>query len=89
MFVVLAALIVRPVAFKYRSKRDDPRWRAQLERLSSRVYGWTGNHVGLSELSAADVRRLRRERPPVVEELRRDSITLAGRASTEILGATK
>lgn len=28
MFVVLAAFIVRPVAFKYRSKRDDPRWRA-------------------------------------------------------------
>jgi cytochrome d ubiquinol oxidase subunit II len=28
MFVVLAALIVRPVAFKYRSKRMDPRWRS-------------------------------------------------------------
>lgn len=28
MFVVLAAFIVRPVAFKYRSKRDDPRWRS-------------------------------------------------------------
>ena len=28
MFVVLAALILRPVAFKYRSKRQDPRWRA-------------------------------------------------------------
>ncbi|RVT98595.1 cytochrome d ubiquinol oxidase subunit II [Rhodovarius crocodyli] len=28
MFVVLAALILRPVAFKYRSKRDCPRWRA-------------------------------------------------------------
>lgn len=27
MFVVLAALIVRPVAFKYRSKRDGARWR--------------------------------------------------------------
>jgi cytochrome d ubiquinol oxidase subunit II len=27
MFVVLAALILRPVAFKYRSKRDDARWR--------------------------------------------------------------
>ena len=27
MFVVLAAFIVRPVAFKYRSKRDDPQWR--------------------------------------------------------------
>ncbi|MCI2393510.1 cytochrome d ubiquinol oxidase subunit II [Aliiroseovarius sediminis] len=28
MFVILAALIVRPVAFKYRSKRDGARWRA-------------------------------------------------------------
>lgn len=27
MFVVLAAFIVRPVAFKYRSKRDGARWR--------------------------------------------------------------
>jgi cytochrome d ubiquinol oxidase subunit II len=28
MFVILAALIVRPVAFKYRSKRNDARWRS-------------------------------------------------------------
>jgi cytochrome d ubiquinol oxidase subunit II len=28
MFVVLASLILRPVWFKYRSKRDDPRWRS-------------------------------------------------------------
>ncbi|QIE41726.1 cytochrome d ubiquinol oxidase subunit II [Rhodobacteraceae bacterium SC52] len=28
MFAVLSALILRPVAFKYRSKRDDPRWRS-------------------------------------------------------------
>jgi cytochrome bd ubiquinol oxidase subunit II len=28
MFVVLAALILRPVGFKYRSKRPDPRWRS-------------------------------------------------------------
>ena len=27
MFVLLAALILRPVGFKYRSKRPDPRWR--------------------------------------------------------------
>jgi len=27
MFVALAALILRPVGFKYRSKRQDPRWR--------------------------------------------------------------
>ena len=28
MFVVLAALILRPVGFKYRSKRPDPSWRS-------------------------------------------------------------
>ena len=28
MFLVLSALILRPVGFKYRSKRPDPRWRA-------------------------------------------------------------
>jgi len=28
MFVVLAALILRPVAFKYRSKRESPAWRS-------------------------------------------------------------
>ncbi|MEB8385794.1 cytochrome d ubiquinol oxidase subunit II [Rhodobacteraceae bacterium KMM 6894] len=28
MFAILAALIVRPVAFKYRSKREDARWRS-------------------------------------------------------------
>ena len=32
MFVILVALILRPVAFKFRSKRDDPRWRARWDR---------------------------------------------------------
>ena len=31
MFVVLAALILRPVAFKYRSKRDNPTWRTSWD----------------------------------------------------------
>jgi len=31
MFVILAAFIVHPVAFKYRSKRDDPRWRSSWD----------------------------------------------------------
>ena len=31
MFVVLAAFIVRPVAFKYRSKRDSAAWRARWD----------------------------------------------------------
>lgn len=31
MFLVLAALILRPVAFKYRSKKPDPAWRARWD----------------------------------------------------------
>ncbi|MGX8012366.1 cytochrome d ubiquinol oxidase subunit II [Mesorhizobium sp. ORM8.1] len=31
MFVVLFAMILRPVAFKYRSKREDPRWRSNWD----------------------------------------------------------
>jgi cytochrome d ubiquinol oxidase subunit II len=31
MFVVLAALILRPVAFKYRSKRPEPAWRTRWD----------------------------------------------------------
>lgn len=31
MFAILFALILRPVAFKYRSKRDDRRWRAMWD----------------------------------------------------------
>lgn len=32
MFLILLALILRPVAFKYRSKRQDPRWRSLWDR---------------------------------------------------------
>lgn len=31
MFLVLAALILRPVGFKYRSKKPDPRWRSRWD----------------------------------------------------------
>ena len=31
MFAVLACFIVRPVAFKYRSKKEDPRWRSRWD----------------------------------------------------------
>lgn len=76
--------VVRPAGVA----EDDPGWRRQLERFADHVYDWTGNHAALSEVSAADMRRLRRERPPVVDELRRDAITLAGPAPAELLEAT-
>ena len=77
--------VVRPVDVA----EDDPGWRDQLGRLADYVYDWTGNHAALSEVSAADLRRLRRERPRVIDELRRDAIALAGPDPAELLGATK
>jgi DNA-binding transcriptional ArsR family regulator len=68
---------------------DDPGWHEQLDGLSDHVLAWTGNHVGLSEVSEADVRRLRRERPPVVAELSRDAIAIAGPEPHELLGGRR
>jgi predicted nucleotidyltransferase len=67
---------------------DDPGWRHQLNRLSDHVHVWTGNYAALSEISAADVDRLGRERPPVVQELHQDAITLAGSTPAELFGTS-
>ncbi len=64
---------------------EDPCWREQLDQLSRHVLAWTGNHAGLSEVSQTDLRRLRRERPPVVGEPGRDAITIAGPEAAELL----
>jgi predicted nucleotidyltransferase len=76
--------VVRPPGFD----EEDQRWREQLELLSTHIHAWTGNRVALSEVSASGLRRLRRQRPPVVEELRRDAITVAGPPAAELLGTT-
>lgn len=68
---------------------DDSHWREQLDGLSDHLLAWTGNHAGLSEVSETDVRRLRRERPPVVEELSHDAITIAGPEPAELLGGRR
>ena len=64
---------------------DDPLWREELGRLSDHVLAWTGNHAALSEVSETDLRRLRRERPSVVDELTQYAITIAGREPAELL----
>jgi hypothetical protein len=66
--------IVRPAAVS----AEDPSWRAQLEALSHDVSRWTGNHAGISEVGEDELPRLAAERPPVVSDLERDAVTLAG-----------
>lgn len=68
---------------------DDPVWRGQLTRLAERIHAWTGNQAALAEVSATDLRRLRRERPPIVKELEREAIALAGPPPNELLRARR
>ncbi|MGH2763093.1 MAG: hypothetical protein ACRDL0_09235 [Thermoleophilaceae bacterium] len=65
---------------------EDPRWRAQVDGLADAVGRWTGNRASLVELSPEDVLRLSEERAPIIDELTRDAITLAGQSFRELAG---
>jgi len=67
-------LVVRPRDVD----EEDERWRSQVDSLAAAVHSWTGNHAGLSEISERDLARLRRERPPVIEDVDAHGITLVG-----------
>ena len=68
---------------------DDPAWRDQLHELAAAVERWTGNRAGISEVGEAELSRLAAERPPIVEELQRDAITLAGPEARQLFRVKK
>src|SRR5690625_183002 len=73
--------LVRPS----RVPAGDERWQGQLDRLGGLVVSWTGNHAGIAEVADQELGRLRRDRPPVVEELEQDAVTLIGPSIRELL----
>jgi predicted nucleotidyltransferase len=77
--------VVRPA----RVSAEDPAWREQLEALERDVRRWTGNHAGISEVGEDELARLAAERPPVVAELERDAVTLAGDDPRRLLTAAE
>jgi predicted nucleotidyltransferase len=66
---------------------EDAAWRSQVETLIADAQSWTGNPVAVIEQDELQVRRLRRSKPPVIEQLRRDGIDLAGKPLRELLGS--
>jgi predicted nucleotidyltransferase len=74
--------VVRPAS----ADEEAPAWRSQVERLIDDVRSWTGNHVAVIEQAEPEVGRLRRSGRPVLRELRRDAIDLAGTPLRELLG---
>lgn len=73
--------IVRPAG----ADPDDPGWRAQIDELAEHVRRWTGNHAGIAEISEKELPHLRRDRPPVLDEVSADAIDLAGQPARQIL----
>jgi hypothetical protein len=66
--------IVRPGAIE----QDDTGWRAQVDELAGQIQRWTGNHAGIAEASADELAELHSTQPPIVAELRSDTIVLSG-----------
>jgi len=74
-------LIVRPTGLA----PDDVTWRGQLDALADSVRRWTGNNAGIAEVPDEEVSRLRSDRPPVVEEISKDAVDLAGEDTRKLL----
>lgn len=73
-------LLVRPTS----TEEDDERWRNQIWALSMGIERWTGNRASISELSGHDLSRLARERPPIVEAVTGEAVTLAGKDAARL-----
>lgn len=73
--------IVRPAGVD----ADDEPWRGQVNGLAEGVRRWTGNHAAIAEISDTELPQLRRDRPPVIAEVRVDAIDLAGHPARQVL----
>jgi hypothetical protein len=68
---------------------DDTTWGEQLHDIGDAVLAWTGNRAGIVDFAEQDVGRMREENPPVLQELRRDGIDLAGKPLRELFGSAR
>ncbi len=65
---------------------QEPVWREQIDLLAWQVERWTGNPARVVEVEEREVAHLRKERPPVVDELLADAIGLVGSDVSTLLG---
>jgi len=74
--------VVRPAGVD----AEDAIWGEQLQDIGDAVLAWTGNHAGIIDFAEQDIGQMRDENPPVLGDLRRDGIDLAGTPLHELLG---
>jgi predicted transcriptional regulator len=65
----------------------DPLWRGQVEDLRTSAERWTGNSTSVIEVSDTRLAQLAAEGAPVLGELLRDGVLLAGRSLRTLTGA--
>jgi|ERR1700689_1455451 hypothetical protein len=73
--------IVRPAGVD----AEDATWNAQLRDIGEAVLAWSGNHAGIIDFAERDLAQMREENPPVLGDLQRDGIDLAGTPLRELL----
>ena len=66
---------------------DDEEWSGQVRALAEAIFAWTGNHAGIAEVGESDLKRLRRDQPPVLDSLRTDAVDIAGTPLRSLLRA--
>jgi len=66
---------------------QEPVWREQLDLLAWKVERWTGNPARIVEVEQRDIARLRKQRPPVVDQLLTNAISLTGPDVSTLLSA--
>jgi predicted nucleotidyltransferase len=77
--------VVRPAGVDV----EDVTWGEQLRDIGDAVLAWTGNHAGVIDFAERDIEQMRDEDPPVLHELRRDAIDLAGTPLRELLASAR
>jgi predicted nucleotidyltransferase len=74
-------LLVSPASLR---SRERELWK--VHRLRGLVQRWTGNRCQVTDRTVAAVRRLSRAREPIVDEWRKDALSLAGADISQLLG---
>lgn len=75
-------LLIRPADA---GSRQRELWSSQVHRLRDLVYRWTGNRCQVTDRSVSSLRKLSRSGEATVDEWRKDAVSLAGTAISQLL----
>jgi hypothetical protein len=60
-------------------------WAPQVHDLRTQVHSWSGNHLQALDWTESSLRRFAARREALIDEIRREGVTLYGRSVSELL----